>query len=164
MPQRAKMIVDIATGEVEDREPNARGTMPKLIILKTHPEHLYGVVKEQKHALDGKMRGAEEGDLLLIAEIRNPGSAWVRYGMWFVKQRPAKPGESEAIWNGDSWKYIVEAKGCLELDKSFRPEDEKTSRKSYGQGGTVVYVRDDDADAWRRKGLLQPLLPPLGSN
>ena len=140
--------------------------MPKLIILKTHPEHLYGVVKEQKHALGGKMRGAEEGDLLLIAEIHKPGSARVRYGMWFVKQRPANPGEPEAIWNGHSWKYVVEAKGCRELNKSFRPEDEKTSQKNYGQGGggTVIYVCDDDADAWRRKGLLRPLLPPLGSN
>ena len=110
------------------------------------------------HALDRQLN-ALAGDLLLLAETRPRGPALVRYAMWFRVQRPAASGETERIWNYH-WDTIIEGEGCSELTQAFSPEQEKVSSKSYGQGGPFVYVEPIDADEFRRRGLLRPVLLP----
>jgi hypothetical protein len=128
-----------------------------MLILKTRPENLGRVVEAQKHALHGRLNNAQPGDLLLLAEIRPHGPALVRYGMRFKTQRRANPGETEAIW-GQRWDFVIEGEGCRELNHRFDPQVEKVTSTNYGRGGTFVYVACEDAEAFRRKGLLAPLL------
>lgn len=128
-----------------------------MVILKTHSTNLARVVEVQKHALRGRLKNAQPGDLLLLAEIRDDGPTVVRYGMRLKRQRRADPGETEALW-GKHWKFIIEGEGCCELNRPFDPQQTKVTSTSYGQGGTLVYVAAEDAEAFRRAGLLSPLL------
>ena len=135
---------------------------PKLIVLRTHPEHLRGVVEKHKHALEVRLN-AQQGDILLIAQT---GSGLVSHAMRFRSQRPDTTGETERSW-GRHWNFIIEGDNCCELDRPFDPREERVTevvRKDYGPGGPFFYVLDEDAEAFRQKGLLQPLLPPLGPN
>ena len=129
--------------------------MPNLIVLKTHPEHLDQVVQAQRHALQTRLLKAQPGDLLLLAETRSKGSALVRYGMRFRGQRIARPGETESMWN-KSWRYIIEGEDCKALERAFSPQIVKVSSANYGQGGPFVYIDPEDADAFKRDGLLKP--------
>lgn len=133
---------------------------PTLIVLKTRLEHLDGVLREKKHALESRMTKAKTGDLLLVAEVQNAGPALVRFGMWFENQRLAREGETENIWNGQTWKYIVETSGWDAFAQPFCPNE--ISDKNLGQGAVAfAYVEEADAERWRREGRLLPLLPPL---
>lgn len=129
--------------------------MPTLIVLKTHPEHLDQVIQAQRHALQSRILKAHPGDLLLLAETRSKGPAVVRYGMRFRGQRIARPGETETMWN-KTWKYIIEGEDCRALESAFSPQIAKVSSANYGQGGPFVYIDPEDADAFRRGGLLSP--------
>ena len=132
--------------------------MPKLIVLRTQPEHLRAVVQHHKHALNGKL-AAQPGDILLICKT---GSGLVCHAMRFQRQRHDTAGETEKHW-GKHWKYIIDANDCCELNRPFDPKDERiteVSRKDYGPGGSFFYVLKEDAEEFRKKGLLRPLLPP----
>jgi len=130
---------------------------PRLIILTTHPGNLSQVVAVQKHALDGQLLRASPGDLLLLAEIQQVGTAQVRYAMRFKGQYPDTNGETERLW-GRRWRHVVEGEDCRELDNPFSPEDAKVSSKNYGRGGPVIYVDPEDAKAFLQAGLLKPAL------
>lgn len=132
---------------------------PKLIVLRTELAHFDAVVKEQKHALEVRL-GAKPGDILLLSK---KGSGVVSHAMKFVRQRPDRDGETEMIW-GRSWKFIVDGDACCELDRAFGPQGEritKLERREYGRGGPFYYLLEEDAEAFRQKGLLRPLLSPL---
>lgn len=133
---------------------------PQLIVMKTRPEHLEGVVSEHKHALQKRMTRARKGDLLLLAERQKAGPALARYGMCFENLRLAEKGETERIW-GKVWTYVVDGRGCDEFEQPFFPD--MASDKNLGQGAIAfAYVERVDAEDWRRKGLLRPFLLPLG--
>jgi hypothetical protein len=136
--------------------------MPKLIVLRTHPEHLCGVVGKHKHALNVRL-DARQDDVLLIAQT---GSGVVSYAMRFRCQRPDMTGETERIW-GKHWNFIIEGDNWCELNQPFDPREQRVTEstcKDYGPGGPFFYVLDKDAEAFRQRGLLRPLLLPLDSN
>lgn len=139
-----------------ERTVSVESTGPLLIVLKTRPEYLDQVVESQTHALNGLMSRAKRGDILLLAEILGRGSSLVRYAMRFRDQTFDEEGKSEALF-GRRWTYLVHGEDCCELTP-FSPQERKVTSKNYGQGGGMVYVADEDAEAFRRAGLLQPLL------
>ena len=131
---------------------------PKLIVLRTLPEHLDAVAQRQKHAQRGRLRAAQPGDILLIGLT---GSGMVSYAMRFRGQHRDTSGESERTW-GRRWKYIIEGDCWCELDRPFGPQDERitdVALRNYGPGGSFFYVLPEDAEAFRQRGLLGPLLP-----
>jgi hypothetical protein len=136
---------------------------PSLIVLRTHPENFDEVIRAQKHALDGRLKKANSGDILLVGRT---GSGVVSHAMRFRSQRADTSGETERRW-GRHWPFLIEGEDCCELARPFNPQQERVtqaSRKDYGPGGSFFYVLDEDADVFRQRGLLLPLLPPLGAS
>lgn len=132
---------------------------PKLIVLRTLPEHFDEVVGAQKHALHVRLKKAAPGDILLVGQT---GSSLVSYAMRFRSQRPDVSGETERRW-GRHWRYIIEGEDCCALNRPFNPQQERAtevSRRDYGPGGPFFYVLDEDAETFRQRGMLRPLLPP----
>jgi hypothetical protein len=133
--------------------------MPNLVLLKTRPENFDQVIRLQRHALHGEMLRAHPGDLLLLARTQPGISARVLCAMWLERQRHATAGEVDANWPGNHWGIIVEGRGCSRLDHPFYPQQEKVTQTNYGPGGAVFYVDPKDAEAFRQRGLLRPVLP-----
>jgi hypothetical protein len=102
------------------------------------------------------MSRARPDDILLLAEIQDHGSSVVRYAMRFREQILDEKGKSKALF-GRRWRYLIEGNDCHELSR-FSPQERKVTSKNYGQGGPMVYVASKDAEAFRKAGLLQPLL------
>jgi hypothetical protein len=143
------------------------GAVPSMIIMKTRPEHMRGVIDSGMHACDDLMHQARPGDLLLVAVMVGIVPAIVTHAMRLKKQYRDYANRSQAIWER-RWRYLVDGEeGCCPLESPFCPQYERApgSTKNYGKGArTFVYVDRGDAEEFARKGLLSPLLPPSGSN
>lgn len=134
--------------------------MPKLVVLRTLPENLDGVIQTSKHALDVRLT-AQQGDILLIGH-----SGRVTHAMRLRCQRPDTSGETEVI-GGRRWRFIIDGDELCQLVRPFSPQRERVTdvgRKNYGPCFALFYVLDDDARAFRDGGLLRPILPPLHPN
>lgn len=129
---------------------------PTIVILRTTSDHMRGVVDHQKHASKSRLKRADPGALLLVAEVQPKGPAVARYAMWLKNQRADNGLESDAIW-GNHWNFIIEGEDGHELTTPFAPGEVKPSGP-YLQGGPFVYVEPEDAEDFRQNGFLAPLL------
>jgi hypothetical protein len=66
-------------------------------------------------------------------------------------------GESRRRWN-KQWRYIVEGDQCRKLETPFSLSKVQISSKNYGQGGTIVYLAQQDVAELTKRSLLRPLL------
>jgi hypothetical protein len=132
--------------------------MTQIIVLKTQAQNLREVVRSGKHALPVRLKQARAGDIILIAESPPPaGSPQIRYGMRYRRMYEDSEGESRRRWN-KQWRYIVEGDQCRELETPFSLSKVQISSKNYGQGGTIVYLAQQDVAELTKRSLLRPLL------
>jgi hypothetical protein len=129
---------------------------PTVVVLRTAPENIPKVIEHKIHALNGRLVRAKPGDLLLIAERQRVGPAIAKYGMLLQEVRPDVSQKSKEIW-GKQWKYIIEGRDLVALAMPFSPH-EIAPLSGYGAGGPFVYISPDDAEEFRRRGLLAPFL------
>jgi len=129
-----------------------------MIIFRTHPEHISKIVCASKHALASWPRNISQGDLILISQTiaqTNDGFPPIRYVMEFVEIKPDSGDESGELF-GKHWPYIVHGRNCHALKHPFDIRKVKVSKTNYSQGGSYVYVAQEDEAKIRKLCLLEP--------
>jgi len=139
--------------------PGWSATVTRLVVFKTDSKHIFGVVKNAKHATDAIPRELRAGDLILLqvtVQSARSTAPQIEHAMTFVRCYEDLTGESDRIW-GRHWRYIVEGKDAYRLKNPFDMRRVNKSGSNYGQGAIkFVYVHPLDEEAIRGGGYLEP--------
>lgn len=118
-----------------------------MILFKNKAETMQGVLKEAKHATDGKPRYLSPGDLILIAQTKGtllPNQKPIRWIMNFVSCKEDSNNESDRIW-GRHWRYIITGENVRSVEP-FDIDDIKLSSKNYAAAQTHCEVEREDEE------------------
>ena len=116
-----------------------------IILFKNHASTLNGVLKNAKHASNGRPRNIKPGDIILIAQTKGsllPNEKPIRWIMNYVSCYEDTENESSKIW-GKKWRYIIQGENVRSIEP-FDIEDIKVSNKDYNSVQTFCELEPND--------------------
>jgi len=116
-----------------------------IMLFKNHASTLNGVLKNAKHASNGKPKNIQPGDVILIAQTKGsllPDEKPIRWIMNFVRTYEDSDNESVKIW-GKKWRYIIQGENVRSVEP-FDIEDLKISNKDYNSVQTFCDLDSED--------------------
>jgi len=108
---------------------------------------MQGVLENAMHATNGKPKGVNKGDLILIAQTKNTlngGEKPIRWVMDFVSCEDDKTDLTLKIW-GKKWRYIVKGENVRPVEP-FDIMDIKISLKDYDAVQTHCRLLEEDEE------------------
>ena len=129
----------------------------RIAIFRTSRATLPGVLKHQKHALQGEPNLAR-GDLVLISktvEGLKPSEKRINHRMTYLRSYRDGENESDKIW-GRHWRFIIECNGLKLLRRPFNIAEVPGIIGIYAQGGPIMYIDPHDEKVLLRGGYFEP--------
>lgn len=99
-----------------------------MFLFKTSGATLPSVVKNQKHAFNGRPRDWHIGEIVLVSKnLADCGKSerQIQYVMVLDSIRPIQPGESERYWPGTEgrWRYLVQCHDTQRISRPFNLQE-----------------------------------------
>ncbi len=129
-----------------------------MLLFKTSGTTLDSVVRNQKHAFNGKPRDWHIGEIVLVSKnLADCGKSerQIQYVMALDSIRSILPGESERYWPGTEgrWRYLVLCRDTKRIGRPFNLQDALgASAKEYSPVMTFKRLTPD------HEGLLRAFL------
>lgn len=118
-----------------------------MLLFKNSATTMEGVLKNAKHASDGKPHRIKPGDIILIAQTKNtllPGQKPIRWIMNFMSCEEDVKNLSDKIW-GKHWRYIINGSNVRSVEP-FDINDIKVTSKNYDAVQTYSIVEPEDEE------------------
>lgn len=116
-----------------------------MLLFKNSSKTMEGVLKNAKHATNGKPHDVKPGDIILIAQTKStllPGQKPIRWIMDFVSCEEDEDNLSDKIW-GKHWRYIISGENVRAVEP-FDLNEIKITSKNYDAVQTFAVIDPED--------------------